>query len=441
MKKTIIALIIFFLLFIAGTILPVYGSSAADESNDHTQEKVTLEELIKEALANNPNIKRARYRWGAAIEKIPQAGSLPNPMFSYTYFPEPVETKLGPNDHRYMLSQTIPYPKKLSLKEEIAGHEAKAAALYHQKDIREVITYLSESYFELLYIQKALKITRQNKDILEELTKIGAADYAADSTALNDVLTAQSKLAQLNYDFLLLQELKETEIARINSLLNRPPESGIPKLEDIKVHLPYGIDELYETSAKNQEEIKIIDANIQKMQSAEKLAELSYMPDFKLELLYSQIDTPDGMQPEDAGRDAYGIKIGLSLPLWFSKNDSMIKEKSMKKNEMIQMKNARINMTNSMIKNLYFKMNNAQRLTELYSDNLIPQAETTMEKAEEWYKQKNSSFAQLLETQSVWLNFNLAYQRAVADYNKYAIRLQNLLGIELVYQSNAVKEK
>ena len=433
--------ITYIILFTLSLSLQLSDSYAAAKSDDHTQEKVTLEALIKEAIANNPNIKRVRYRWGAAIEKIPQAGSLPNPMFSYTYFPEPIETRLGPNDHRYMLSQTIPYPKKLSLKEKIAGFEAQAAALDHQKGIRDVITDLSESYFELLYIQKALKITRQNKDIIEELAKIGAADYAADSSTLNDVLTAQSQLAQLNYDFLLLHELKETETTRINTLLNHPPEATIGELEDTKVQLPYSITELYDISSINQEEIRIINTNIEKMRSAEKLAELSYMPDFKLELLYSQIDTPDGtMQPEDAGRDAYGIKVGISLPIWSSKNDSMINEKSMKKKEMIEMKNARINMTNSMIKNIYFKINNAKRLMELYSDTLIPQAKATMQKAEEWYKQKNSSFAQILETQSVWLNFNLAYHRAAADHNKYAVKLQNLLGIELVYEREAAGE-
>ncbi len=415
------------------------GEPAKDDSAAAAE--ITLDALIKEALKNSPVIKMARYRWGARIEKVPQVGSLPNPMISYTYFPEPIETKLGPNDHRYMLSQMVPYPEKLSLKEELAGYDAKVEELSYKMDIREVITALSESYFELLYIQKAIEITRQNKDLLLQLTKIATADYAADSTTLSDVLTAQSQLAQLNYDYLLLLELRETEVAKINSILDRPPSSEIGRLKDISLKLPYELKELYDLTADTQEEIKMIDVKIDKMRTAEKLAKLSYYPDFKVELLYSQINAPDGMQPDDAGRDAYAIKIGATIPIWFKKNDSMIREKMMKKKQMVQMKKARVNMTNSMVKNLYFRVNNSKRLMDLYAGSLIPQAETTMAKAEEWYKQKHGSFAQVLETQSVWLNFNLAYQRAAADHNKYTIKLQNLIGIDLIDGSDAKAER
>ena len=397
--------------------------------------KITLSSLIREALKNNPTIKHAKFKWEAAIEKIPQAGALPDPMFSLSYFPEPIETKLGPNDSRITFSQNVPYLKKLTLKEDLARFDVQVEKIVHQREIREVITALSESYFELLYIDKAIEITRQNKDILQELTNLGTADYAADSTSLNDVLTAQSQLAQLHYDFILLTELRATETAMINSILSRPPDSAIINTQDISAKLPYGLSELYEISAKNLEELRIIDTRIAKSERAKELSVLASYPDFKFDLIYSQIGTPDGTAPENAGQDSYGFTIGVTLPIWSGKNDSLIKEKSLQKLGMVEAKKAKVNATNSMISNLYFKMNNSKRLMELYKNTLIPQAQTTMAKAKEWYEQKNSSFSQLLETQSVWLNFNLAYHRAAADYNKYAVRLQNLLGITLIYGS------
>jgi outer membrane protein TolC len=433
-KIALIAAVTLFFLF------PARGSSA-DDITPENESVVTLQSLIKDALKESPKINEARYRWEAAIEKIPQVGSLPDPMVSFTYFPEPIETRLGPNDSRIMLSQMVPYPKKLSLKEDIAVDEVRIAELFFNKDIRNVITSLTESYFELLYIQKVLKLTEQNKDILEQLSKIAATDYAADSTTLNDVLTAQSNLAQLNYDYLLLLELKETETAKISGILNRSPESAIGELEAVTVEFGYDINEVYELFKKNQEELKIIDANIKKAEKAEELADLSSYPDFKFGLLYSQIGTPDGaMQPEDAGRDAYGVTVGITLPIWSDKNNSKVREKALKKRAMMERKSSHINMTNSKVKALYFKMTNAKRLMELYEKTLIPQAETTMTKAEEWYKKKNSSFAEVLETQSVYYNFSISYQRAAADYNKYAVKLKNLMGIKLIYDNRETKE-
>ncbi len=423
---------IFDALIICCAILLVFSwinSADAQEPSPPAKSNVDLDALIKEAVKNNPDLQAARYSWQASIETLPQASALPDPMISYTYFPQPIETRLGPNDHRFMISQKVPYLKKLALKEEIAGIDVKAESLKYQREARRVITRVSESYFELLYIQKALELTRQNQQVLEELAKIGAADYATDSTTLNDVLTAQSQLAQLSYDFILLLELKETESARLNSILNRPLDTKIGKLIELSVSLPYKLDELYEIASKSREEFKIIDAKIEKLDRAERLAKLASYPDFRFELMYSMIGTPEGMQVDDPGRDSYGVTIGATIPLWSSKNESMVQEKALKKRAMRQIKNARVNQTNAMINNLYFRMMNAERLTKLYSKTLLPQAKATMEKAEEWYKQKLGSYAQLLETQAVWFSMNLAYQRATADYNKYAIKLQDTLGI------------
>ena len=55
-----------------------------------------------------------------------------------------------------------------------------------------------------------------------------------------------------------------------------------------------------------------------------------------------------------------------------------------------------------------------------------------MEIAETWYKEKKGSFSGLLEAQSIWLNFNLARERALADYHQRLAELERLVGIKLV---------
>ena len=427
-------------LLVLTVLLTVSAQNAFSSSDTASTDAVTLKSLIQEALKENPSIKSAKYRWGAAIERLPQVNSLPDPWLSFTYFPEPIETRLGPNDSKFMFTQAVPYLKKLSVKESIAGSDARIAELEYKREIRSVITAVSESYFELLYLQNALETTSNQKDILTEITKIGAADYAADSATLNDVLTAQGKLAQLNYDYLLIVELMETERARLNSLLNRSPDAELGGLENLTAVVKHELDELYDIAKDNREEIEILNAGIAKMDEMTELAKLSSYPDFKFSLLYSQIGEPDGMQPVDAGRDAYGVTVGLTIPIWGEKNRAGVSEQMLKKRALIEKKNNSINMTNSKINSLYFKMNNAKRLMELYSGTLIPQAKETMLKAQEWYKQRGTSFSQFLETQSVWLNFKLAYQRAAADHNKYAVRLQNLLGINLDYADPKAKE-
>ena len=72
---------------------------------------------------------------------------------------------------------------------------------------------------------------------------------------------------------------------------------------------------------------------------------------------------------------------------------------------------------------------------DLYGKELLPQAAKSMEIAETWFRQGESSFADFIETQAVWYNFQLSYARALADYGKYLARLEGLVSQKLTYKS------
>jgi outer membrane protein TolC len=96
----------------------------------------------------------------------------------------------------------------------------------------------------------------------------------------------------------------------------------------------------------------------------------------------------------------------------------------------------RINETQTRIRELFFRLENARRIMELYGKELLPQAAKSMEIAETWFRQGESSFSDFIETQAVWYNFQLAYARAKADYGKYLARLEGIVGYNLTRQKD-----
>ena len=70
-----------------------------------TDKPVKLEELISEALQNNPGIQAAQQRWLAAQQRDPQVSSLEDPVFSYTRWLSTPETRVGPQENVFVLSQ------------------------------------------------------------------------------------------------------------------------------------------------------------------------------------------------------------------------------------------------------------------------------------------------------------------------------------------------
>lgn len=397
---------------------------------------LNLEQLIALAFKNNPRLKAARLKWEAVIEKYPQITAYEDPVFSYSYFIEEVETRVGPQEQKFSVTQQIPFPGKLSLKGDIVTQEAQIAKLEFERQTRDLIVELKNAYYELLYITQAIEITGQNKELMEHLTKIGTTDYAVDGTTLNDVFKAQSQLAQLSYDLILLTEFKEAEITRINSMLNRSPEAnlGKPKATGY-VPLKHTLEELYQSALNNQQELGISELEIKKSQKALSLAKMEYLPNFKLGFSYIEVGeaepSPSGTLPDNSGQDAYSVDFGISLPLWFGKNSSRVAEARLEHEAAGYRKKERENKTLSAIKTLYFKLQNSKRLIQLYQESLIPQAKQSMETAEVWYKEKRGSFSGLLETQSVWLNFNLAHKRALSDYYQRIAQLEGLVGVSL----------
>lgn len=438
MKKTLIMLMIMFGCFLPESSPAQMISSDPPESDlsvpeARIAEQATLGDLTMVAFQNNPGIRAAREKWRATIESYRINTAYPDPQLMVTYFPEPIETRLGPQDWNASLSQMIPFPGKLSKAGDVVAADARIARLSLDKTVRDVGVSVRESFFELNYIRTARQIAEQQIQLLDHLRKIAETAHAADRAAFVDVVKAQSQAGQLRYDALLLRDLEETEISKLNSLLNRAPGAGIGSLQSPEFQpLSVRLEEIYRLAEANQEEIRITETRIEKADARLGLARYENLPDFKVGLFYAGIGDPDvASPPRDAGDDALGIQFGVTLPLWSGKNKGRVAKARAELAASQSARSAQVNDTIAQVRAIYFRLENARRIMGLYEENLLPQAAKSMSLAEAWFQAGESGFSDFVETQSVWYNFQLALARARADYGKYLARLEQLVGHSL----------
>jgi len=421
------------MLIIVGMIFTPLVSVAATDLNDldaRLSGTVILGDLVQYAYRNNPSIREAREAWRATIEQYRLETAYPDPEIMMTYFPEPLETRLGPQDWNANLTQKIPFPGKLTKAGEVVEAEARIAKLNVDKTIRDIIVSIRESFYELSYIHQAQTAADQNLKLLNHLRKISETAYAQDRNTLLDMVKAQSQSGQLRYDILMLRDLEETEIAQLNSLLNRQTDTPFGRLGvETDQSVVFSLEEIYQVAETHQEEIQMAKVRIERAKRKIELAKFKNLPDFKVGLFYAGIGNPDvANPPPDEGDDALGIQAGITIPLWFGRNKSRILKAKAEMKRAEAAKTVRVNETSAKIRSLYFRLENARRLIELYSKELLPQAAKSIEIAETWYQEGQSSFSDFIETQSVWYNFQLALARAKADYGKNLARLERLVG-------------
>jgi outer membrane protein, heavy metal efflux system len=394
-----------------------------------------LSDLLDYAYGMSPMIRAGREGWREALSLQRVKTAYPDPQVSFTYWPESIADDLNDKKVEAMISQTIPFPGKLSAVGKAALAEADVRRIELDRSIRDTGTAIRESFYELSYIQTATQIAAQTQALLAQLTTIGETAAAQNRAVLIDVMKAKSQAAQSTYDVLLLSELQKTEIARLNALLNRPPDAGIgPVAAEALRPVIYSLEEIYLLSQKNREEIRMAEAEIERSSAEVSVARYETYPEFMLGLLY------ESTAPESSDKsreNMTGVQFGMTIPLWWGKNTGRMDASAAALEKAKAMTAVQTNETLAAVRETWFRLQNAERLAVLYRDQLIPQALKAVKTAETWFRQGEGSFSDAIETESVWYNFQLALARAEADYSKYLARLEALAGRHLTEKDTA----
>ena len=407
-------------------------TAAIPEQTDMTTlfaETLELPSLIRVAVERNPKVSAAKARWQATIEQYPQVTALPDPMFMYGYFLRSVETRVGPQRHRVSFSQAFPYPGTLDAAGEVVKKAIEIERVKHEQVIRDLIVELKLSYHELAYLQRAVELTRQNHELVASILTIATARYAEGKATLNDVLKAQSQLAQLEYDFILLEELQRVEHANINGILSVPSATPLGATVPVAYEpLDVALADVEKQALAKRQELRIAALTIEKATERIALAELQTKPMLKFDLMTIETGESLMLDAPGSGKNPFSIGFGVTIPWSSLKNSSKVREAQQNHEVVTANKRVLEDETKVALQKVYFRLENARRLVELYETTLIPQAGAAIEVAETWHQEGPKSITGFLETQSVWLNFNLARLRAIADYQQNVARLEKLVG-------------
>jgi cobalt-zinc-cadmium efflux system outer membrane protein len=356
---------------------------------------------------------------------------LPDPMFTYGYYFESVETKVGPQNQQFRLAQTFPGFGKLSAKK--AASSALAAAfgeLYGQEKLNVDYT-ISQAYAEFYYLKRSIDITQDRISLIQDLEKVARTRYKAGSP-LAPVLQAQVELGRLEDQLSSLNDLREPQVARLNAALNRPSGSPLPWPADLP-YAPILVDkeillkELTETSP----ELSALAHNVQQGAHQVKLAKRERLPDFTLGVQYIQTGDAD-VPVTDSGKDPIIGTIGINLPLWFGKNRARIASAEYKRTAAQLILETRTQTLDADIQQTLYQLRDADRKVNLYKESLIPKAVQSLEVNRKGYEAGHMEFINLIDAERMLLEFELSYERALSDHLIRRAELAKLTGINFL---------
>ena len=393
---------------------------------------VVLDDFIQEALQNNPQIKSAEQQWQAIRRRVPQVSSLDDPMFSYTRWLSSVETRVGPQENVFMLSQRLPFFGKLSLKGDMANQDAVAAEQKYQATVRDVVYKLKLAYYDLYWVDQSLLILQEYQQLLRDFQRVAERKYATGTGIQANVLKAQVEISsilerQLNFD-----KIREGAVARLNALVAQDQNTSVGFVGPIDTTLfEVSEAELIVKAIEEREELNSAKAMIQKSEYAISLSKRNYWPDLNLSFSYITIPGGKTLAP-DNGQDAWSINAGINLPIWLGRRNAAVNEAQAM---LVSNRDSYENLKNEVqaeIKDLFARLKTAERTVNLYAQQLIPDAGRTLQSVLASYQTGTLDFLNLLDSERMLLNFRLAYAKELANYRQQVAGLKRAVGGELL---------
>ncbi len=402
-------------------LLPALARAEAVGTN------LTLQAALDYGAANNPQLLAAYNQWKAAEESIAVQKALPDPVLTYGYYFESVETRVGPQNQLFGLSQRIPAFGKLSAMKAVATDGAAAAEQRYRGARLELDLAITKAYAELYFLKRHIAITEDRIRLVGDLEGVARTRYKA-GAPMAAIMQAQVELGRLEDQINSLNDMLAPGEARLNALLNRPAEAALP----IAADLPYlAVDD--EASppisdlARSNPELMELDALVEQGDHRLLLARRARFPDLTLGISY--IDTGNAAMPvADSGKDPVLATVGITLPIWFGKNRAQIEAAAYQKDAARLLLENREQTLEAELRNTLFKLRDADRKINLYKQSLVPKARQSLEVTRQGYEAGIMEFINLIDAERMLLEFELAYERARSDHVVARAELARLTG-------------
>lgn len=381
-----------------------------------TGEPLTAERLVVLVLAANAGLAAAEAAATAAAHRIDPAGSLDDPMLSYGVAPLTAGADRSLNQ-RIDVSQRIPWPGTLDARESAARYEEIAARQDADAARLRLTMQAKVALAEWRYVDSAFEIHHATRSLLDDLIATAETRYAAGRASKQDVLQAEVERADLAAHLLLLQRRHAAVQARINALLNHPPDTPLPPAAPMPPQpAPPALAALQDAALGRHPELARLKAEISASESRVILAEKSFYPTFQVGAGYNSLWDPVDKRPI--------LSLSINVPFDRGKRRSALDEALAEERRAERSLAERRAALLAELATARAAAIEARDAVALYEDELLPLAAEYLEAAIDDYQSGAGLFLNVVTAERRKLDTELDLARTRADYLRSIAELE-----------------
>jgi cobalt-zinc-cadmium efflux system outer membrane protein len=412
-------------------VAPVAQRSINASPAPQSEAALSLEDLERMALRNNPTVEQAEAVVRAAEGRRAQAGLMPNPIIGYAG--EELSTRAfdQKSEHYIFAEQEVPLGGKLKKSRDIFEKErsqARAGAIAQRQRVMNAVRAL---YYEALGAQRLVetrgelaRLANEAVQVTEELFNTGAADRP-------DALQIQVEARRARLDLIMAENERDQIWRQIAAVVGDPflkparlagdLEQGLPALE---------LDQLLKALLLESPEVKSARAGIERARASLTRARAEPAPNlflrggmgYSTELLETNPPQPFGRR---SGPEAF-VEIGVRIPL-FNRNQGAITAASAEL-EFAEREARRVELSlRARTASAFRSYQNALTVATEYREQIVPRSRQAYELYLASFKQMAAAYPQALIAQRTFFQTQAEYIHALVDVWRNAIQLQGFM--------------
>lgn len=452
------------------------------------QQSDSIMHYLEIAAKNNPVVQQKFAEYQAALQKIPQVGSLSDPELNVGIFLSPMELVGGNQVAELQLMQMFPWFGVLKNAKDEMSLMAKAKFELFRDAKLQVFYDVQRTWYELYKVQQDISISERNIDILRTLERLAlikfrsgstgganvssspsggmegsnAASQSSGSSGMNsmggspstpsgtpsgtpssmqgnamgssaggyglaDLYRIQIEIGDLENNIALLKNQQNTSIAKFNSYLNRNV-SSLVTLPDTLIPdtLAISLSAVTDSILANNPMLGMLEYEQQSLDARKKMIIKMGYPMVGVGINYSLINKNEMSTSTMNGKDMVMPMVRVTLPIYRKKYKSMQLEAELSKSATEQNYKATANsLQTEYYEALQFYQDAGRRMRLYESQSQL--AKKSLDIMIKSFSASGSGLTDILRIRQQTLDYEFKQVQAMADYNTATAWLKRLM--------------
>ncbi|SFH05699.1 TolC family protein [Pontibacter chinhatensis] len=394
----------------------------------------TLEEYLVMAGENNPQLKATYAEYQAALQKVPQAGALPDPEATFSFFLQPMDRYMGREVGSASIMQMFPWFGSLDAAKTEANYMAQMKFTSFIEAKINLYHTVRTTWLSLYQLDEEVKLLERELEILKSLERVALAKYksgpavsapaaprqssgaaptqstagstsqgmagmgggstsgtstassgsgsmggmtggsmASSGSSMVDVILIRVQVKDMENRLQLLRDSRKPKVAAFNSMLNRDLNLEVQVADTLApVALPASLSLIQDSIRQNHPMLKMYEWDEKAREAQLRMAKLMGRPMIGVGLEYMVFKPrPDEMsQMAMGGENMVMPMVSISLPIYRKKYKAAQKEAQYAQEAAVQNREATENMLFAELSGLLYDYQRTSSTLQLLEDQI-----------------------------------------------------------------------